>query len=170
MKKPILILTILFLTCTLSLFAQPTFQWTIGIGGIGTDAVGVSNITSAGGDIYTTGYFSATVDFNPSIGVFNLNSVGNEDIFITKLDASGNFLWAKSIGGPFDDRVRCIATDNSGNIYITGDFLSPTVDFDPGAGVFNLNSIGAYDIFIVKLDSSGNFLWAKTIGGTDFDS
>ncbi len=45
MKKQILILTILFLTYTLSLFAQPTFQWAIGIGGIGTDVVGVSNIT-----------------------------------------------------------------------------------------------------------------------------
>ncbi len=118
------------------------------------------------GNIYATGFFSDTVDFDPGPGVFNLTSVGITDIFICKLDASGNYLWAKSVGGTDYDFGISIKTDDSGNVYTTGNFLD-TVDFDPGAATYSITSMGTYDIFILKLDSSGNYIWVKTFGGQE---
>ncbi|MBL0097072.1 MAG: SBBP repeat-containing protein, partial [Bacteroidetes bacterium] len=60
---------------------------------------------------------------------------------MTKLNSSGNFVWARRFAGVENVEVLSIATDPSGNIYTTGRF-SGTVDFDPGAGVSNLSSGG----------------------------
>src|SRR5690606_29098604 len=85
------------------------------------------------------------------------------DIFVSKLDPNGNFLWAKQMGGTDNDQGISITVDTSGNIYTTGIFRN-TVDFDPGAGVYNLTAVVGNDIFISKLDANGNFLWAKQMG------
>jgi hypothetical protein len=122
----------------------------------------------ASGNVYTTGFFNLTVDFNPGPGLNTLTSVGGEDVFIQKLNPSGTFVWAKSYGGAFDDEGTGIVTDNSGNVFTIGTF-NGTVDFDPGPGVFNLTSVGSVDIFIQKLDASGNFVWAKSMGGQFID-
>ena len=118
------------------------------------------------GNVYTTGFFMGTVDFDPGLGTFNLTSIGSTDIFISKLDASGNFVWAKSMGGIGYDEVRSMVIDSLGNVYTTGNYMS-TVDFDPGLGVSNLTSAGSKNIFVSKLDASGNFIWAKSLGGGD---
>src|SRR5690606_34737555 len=97
--------------------------------------------------------------------IFNLTSNGDADIYIQKLDANGNFLWAKSLGGIDVDRVSYITTDISGNVYLTG-FFSGTVDFDPGVGVVNLTATGVIDIFILKITASGTLSWAKSCNGT----
>jgi hypothetical protein len=122
------------------------------------------------GDIYITGSFQGTVDFDPGPATFNLTSSGNTDIFITKLDGAGNFVWVKAMGGTGFDVGRSVVVDpsGSGDVYITGSF-SGSVDFDPGAGTHNLNSNGDVDIFLTKLDDAGNFVWAKAMGGTGFD-
>jgi hypothetical protein len=143
------------------------FLWAKSIGGIQTDE-GISIVVDGSGNVYTTGLFRGTVDFDPGVGTNNLTSAGDRDIFISKLDAAGNFLWAKSMGGTSIDVGNSIAVDGSGNVYITGLFFG-TVDFDPGMGTSNLTSGGSSDIFISKLDAAGNFLWAKNIGGTSFD-
>ncbi len=143
--------------------AAGNFLWAKSMGGTSND-VGLEIAVDDSGNVYTTGYFRGTADFDPGAGISNLTSVLNIDIFISKLDAAGNFLWAKSIGGIGDDRGRSIAVDGSGNVYTTGNFFG-TVDFDPGAGTSNLTSAGFNDIFISKLDAAGNFLWAKSIGG-----
>ena len=75
-----------------------------------------------------------------------------------------NFEWAKGIGGSGLDSGLSLAIDSEGNVYTTGSFQG-TADFDPGAGTFNLTSAGETDIFISKLDSQGNFEWAKNFGG-----
>jgi hypothetical protein len=120
------------------------------------------------GNVYTVGDFSATADFDPGAGMVNIDSVGLTDVFIQKLDSTGNFLWAKTFGGKGSDIAYGIALDGSNNVYTTGDF-NLTVDFDPGVGTVNLTSNGLRDIFIQKLDSSGNFVWAKVMGGTTND-
>lgn len=120
------------------------------------------------GNIFSSGYFTGTVDFDPGEGVANLTSAGGLDLFISKLDSSGNYLWAKRIGGSGGDEVASIATDRSGSVITTGSFQG-TVDFDPGTGVANLTAAGDSDIFVSKLDSSGNFVWAKRIGGSSFE-
>ena len=147
--------------------ASGNFVWAKAMGGAYLD-YGSSIALDGSGNVYTTGYFAGTVDFDPGAGVFNLTSPGSEDIFISKLDASGNFVWAKSIGGADQDNGYSIALDGSGNVYTTGYFFG-TSDFDPGAGVFNLTSAGSGDIFVSKLDASGNFVWANAMGGPNYD-
>jgi hypothetical protein len=143
------------------------FAWVKKLGGTSNDR-GRSIAVDASGNVYTTGYFQGTVDFDPGPGTFNLTSTGGYDIFISKLDASGNFVWGKQLGGTSPGQGYSIAVDASGNVYTTGLF-GGTVDFDPGPGTFNLTSAGSDDIFISKLDASGNFVWAKRMGGTDID-
>ncbi len=113
------------------------------------------------GNIYTMRYFEGTVDFDPGASVFNLSSSG-ESIFISKLNASGNFAWARQIcdGVVGIGKGRGLTTDKIGNPYVTG-YFSGNVDFDPGTTTYNLNSISQKEGFIVKLNPSGNFLWAK---------
>ncbi len=132
-------------------------------------ATGSSIQVDASGNIYVAGKFSGTVDFDPSAGAFNLTSAGQDDIFISKLDNNGNFIWAKKVGGTSTDECSSIALDATGNIYATGSF-NLTVDFDPGASVANLNSAGSRDIFMLKLDNNGNFVWAQQIGAVGSDS
>ena len=145
--------------------ANGNFIWAKSCGGKGNQ-IGQSIKVDAMGDVYTTGIFQDTIDFNPGTGVANLSAVGEEDVFILKLDANGNFLWAKSFGGIEMDRGYSIAIDAEGNVYTTGYFID-TVDFDPGTGVTNLSAVGGKDIFILKLDPNGNFVWAKSFGGTE---
>jgi hypothetical protein len=168
MKKNILLLTIIWLTTSswLSLQAQD-YVWAKRMGSTDSDA-GRDIAVDASGNVYTTGLFGGTVDFDPGAGTFNLTSAGVSDIFVSKLDASGNFVWAKSMGGATSIHEGYgIALDGSGNVYTTGLF-GGTVDFDPGAGTYNLTSAGYYNIFVSKLDASGNFVWAKGMGSTSF--
>lgn len=129
---------------------------------------GYSIFVDGPGNVYTTGVFSATADFDPGTGIFAMTSIGNDDIFVSKLNSSGGFVWAKSFGGTLVDFGYSIAVDASGNVYTTGYFYQ-TIDFDPGVGVYNLTSAGNEEIFISKLNSSGNFVWAKSMGGTGSD-
>lgn len=117
------------------------------------------------GNVYSTGWFNGTADFDPGPGTFNLLNAGvlGADIFISKLDSNGDFVWAKSMGGTFSDSGYGIAIDTSGNVYTTGSF-GGTADFDPGTGVLDLVSSGGTDIFISKLNNSGDFVWAKALG------
>ena len=119
------------------------------------------------GNVHTTGNFQDTADFDPGPGTSNLTSNGSSDVFVSKLDSNGNFVWAKNMGGGADHGLG-IEVDGSGNIHTTGIF-NGTADFDPGPGSFNLTSNGGRDVFVSKLDSDGNFVWAKSIGGAFAD-
>ena len=143
------------------------FVWAKSMGGTNNDQ-GAAIAVDSSGNIHTMGFFQGTADFDPNAGAANLTSVGLDDIFVSKLDNSGNFVWAKSMGGTSIDNGYNIAIDVSGNVYTTG-YYNGTADFDPGAGTANLTSMGSYDIFVSKLDINGNFAWAKSMGGTDFD-
>lgn len=116
------------------------------------------------GNIYATGYFSATVDFDPGPGVFNLSAVNAEDAYLAKYDTNGKLIWAKTIGDFRYQAGNDLALDANGNIYLTGIFFG-TTDFDPGPGIANLVSAGNEDIFVCKYDNTGNFIWAKGLGG-----
>jgi hypothetical protein len=147
----------------LKLDASGNLVWAKGVGSSSIDH-GFSISVDVSGNVYTTGQFVLTADFDPNGGVFNLTSVGSFDIFILKLDALGNFVWAKNIGGSASDCANSIAIDALGNIYTTGYFIG-AVDFNPNLGLFNITSLGSYDMYILKLDALGNFVWAKNIGG-----
>ena len=163
----------LLLTCApvpMVLQAQ-TFKWARSFGGPNFDT-GESIAVDASGNVYTTGDFYKTVDFDPGAGTTNLSATGTEfatDIFIQKMDASGNFKWAQSFGGTNFDIGISIAVDASGNVYTMGSFRG-TVDFDPGTGTANLTAGGGKDIFILKMDTFGNFQWARSFGAASTES
>lgn len=144
-----------------------TFDWAKQMTG-SVDEIGRSVAIDASGNVYSTGTFQGTVDFDPGAGTFNLTSAGAKDIFILKLDALGNFVWAKRIGSTSNENAYSLSLDASANIHITGDYTLP-VDFDPNVGVATLNYVGQSDVFVLKLDASGNYIWAKGFGGTNFD-
>ncbi len=124
--------------------------------------------TDTAGNIYVCGSFGGTCDFDPDSSTYNLSSFGPSDIFITKLNSTGAFIWAKSVGGSSADETTDIYVDVNGNSFITGRFRA-TADFDPDTASYNLTSNGLYDIFILKLDAQGAFCWVKSIGGSSDD-
>ncbi|HEX5001696.1 MAG TPA: SBBP repeat-containing protein [Bacteroidia bacterium] len=142
-----------------------TFVWAMQFG-LPLSTEGVSIVADEFNTVYTTGIFNGTIDLDPGPGVVNLTSAGSDDVFVSKIDAAGNFVWAKQFSGITDEIGTAIAIDHVGNVYTSGYFRSDSTDFDPGPGVYYLNSLTSdYDIFISKLDSSGNFVWAKSMGG-----
>ncbi|MBK7387821.1 MAG: T9SS type A sorting domain-containing protein [Bacteroidetes bacterium] len=164
MNRYLFILIILFS----NVYAKAqSFVWAKAMGGTKSD-YSASVAVDAAGNVYTIGYYLGTADFNPGPGTANLTAAGRSDIYISKLDAAGNFVWAKSIGGNGWDDGAGIAVDALGNIILTGHF-SGTADFDPGAGTANLTAAGDYDIFICKLDAAGDYLWAESIGNNNGD-
>lgn len=166
-KTPFLLLCLLALT---TLHGQtPLFQWAKSFVGSDNNSEGTSVTVDAAGNVLTTGLMRETTDFDPGPGTYILNSISAIDIFISKLDAAGNFLWAKQIGAIATDEGRSIVTDAAGNVYVTGVFQTEQ-DFDPGPGVFLLSpSTTNFEVFVLKLDPNGNFIWARNIGSTGGD-
>ncbi|MGQ0828855.1 MAG: gliding motility-associated C-terminal domain-containing protein [Bacteroidota bacterium] len=128
------------------------FQWAVKAGGAGADK-GLSIKADANGNTYITGFFYGTANF----GAQTIISVGVQDIFIAKYDASGILQWAKSAGGNDSDIGNGINVDPSGNVVITGEYKG-TASFG-SASLSSMNN--SIDIFTSKLDPNGNFLWAK---------
>ncbi len=139
------------------------FVWAKAVGGVGNDGSEYVALDS-GGNVYVTGDFGSTADFDPGAGTYNLTSAGGQDAFVLKLDSSGSFVWAKRVGAANNDRCKAVTLDSSNNLYTVGGFWN-TVDFDPGAGTYNLTAVGLNDAYVLKLDSSGGFVWAKAVGG-----
>ena len=135
------------------------FVWAknLGVAGASQSSGGIA--LDSNGNVYTTGYFSGTVDFDPGVGIFNLTDGG---AFVSKLNSDGDFVWAKRLGGA-ETYGNSIAVDSSGNVHTTGAY-GRTADFDPGDGVFDLvNITGIPFAYISKLDVNGNFVWAKSL-------
>ena len=117
------------------------------------------------GNLYVTGLFYETIDFDPGPGITELTSVGFDDVFVLKFSPMGNLAWAKSFGGKSVDYVQDIEIDNEGNLVIVGGCYK-TVDYDPSENVFNL-TVDVEGMYVVKLDNDGNFIWAKTMETED---
>lgn len=145
--------------------ASGNFVWGKSFGSTAND-IGYAIAVDATANVYVSGYFTGTVDFDPGAGTYTIAAFGSSDIFVLKLDAAGNFLWAKQMGGSINDEAQDLAIDNAGNIYTTG-FFNNTADFDPGTGTYTLTSTGQGDIFVSKLDANGNFVWAKNMGNAN---
>jgi hypothetical protein len=159
------LITLSFLVYTSFISFSQTLVWANTYGS--TDFDKVSDIISDEfGNIYSIGRFEGTVDFDPGTAIELKTSAGLQDIYIQKLDGDGNFVWVKTFGGSGNDLGKNISLDEMGNIITLGTF-EETCDFDPGIGIMNLSSNGKEDAFILKLNSLGEFLWAKSIGGLD---
>lgn len=139
------------------------FIWGNGIGGVLHDyAYGMS--VNAGGEIFLTGYFEDTTDFDPDTSSALLVANGGADLFVAKYETTGALAWAKRVGGVGTDKGVDVKLDTEENIYVHGNF-SGLVDFDPGPNIHEATYYGSNDIFVLILDSQGDFIRAKTIGG-----
>ncbi len=141
--------------------------WVDQIGSSGDDQVYAITI-DASGNVYVTGYFNGTVDFDPGAGVTNLASAGAADIFYGKYSSAGALTWAAVHGSIGDDAGWAIKVDGSGNVYTTG-YYNGTVDFDPGTGTNNQVSVGGDDIFLLKVAGTGSLpvlSWVESFGST----
>jgi hypothetical protein len=157
MKKIILVMVVMMMMG--SVFGQiPSWAWAKAPIGEGE---GYAVATDAANNVYITGYY-----FGPSInfGSATLPTItaGSAAVYITKYNMSGNVIWARSgTGASSQSFGTSITTDVLGNIYVTGYYYT-SITF----GAFTLTSSGSSDIFLVKYDTNGNVLWAKSEGGT----
>ncbi|MEX0598008.1 MAG: T9SS type A sorting domain-containing protein, partial [Candidatus Paceibacterota bacterium] len=134
----------------------------LGIGGVSQDFAKCLSIDDSG-NLYVSGTFAQTVDFDPGAAAFNLTSNGMNDIFLLKLNSSGAFVWARSFGGVQNDDIRTIKVLN-GSLYVSGWNMS-TCDFDPGPSIINYTPLVEIDLFISKFSFNGNLLWVRNVGG-----
>ncbi len=140
------------------------FLWATKFTGLQADQVTAVAVDNSG-NVYTTGSFAGTIDMDPGSGVLNFTATGTEDCFVTKQNADGQLIWARQVGG----EGRDIGVDPQGNVVVVGRFLG-TEDFNPSAAPFSMTSNGFNDIFVCKLNSAGNFVWARRMGGTGTDA
>jgi hypothetical protein len=176
--------------------------------------------------IYILGTFSGSnaIDFDPGLGEDFHSAESFTDIYITKMDLSGNYLWTKTKSGGKYDQVNHVEIDDIGDIYLTGywdyrehydddteaylisydpngnlgmalawsnptgwnegrglfidenhnfyvtGYFNATTDFDPDpVDIDSRNSIGGNDVFLSKFDSTGDFQWVRTWGGSGHD-
>lgn len=134
----------------------PNWQWAKGHGSTAAENISGLAVNSIG-ESYACGYYFSS---NFTLGTTTLTNNGNYDSYVAKFDVNGNPLWAKSFGGGFDDNATAIAIDGSGNSYVVGNFISSTMV----CGTTTLTNSAFGDLFIVKLDVTGNFVWAKNFG------
>jgi hypothetical protein len=139
-----------------------TVLWVRTAGYMGLD-IGKSVAVDASGNCYVTGTFSYdSIRFGNQ--VFPIADA--EDVFTVKYDSSGVVLWAAYGTGPTFSPSRSIDFDAAGNCYITGAFQGSTITF----GGITLNNAGQNDLFMVKYNSSGVVVWARSIGSTGNES
>ncbi len=112
-----------------------------------------------GGNVTITGYYYSSG--SATFGSQSISGRGSNDIFVARLDSSGNWLWAKSAGSSSSDYGHGVAMDDSGNAYVTGEYYSTSY-----FGSITLNSYSYQEAFLAKLDNTGNFVWAKRFYGS----
>ena len=147
------------------------FSWAQGFTAVGSpyQATILSSTIDSTGNIYNVGWFGGTLDIDPGPNVQNLVAVGNGNMFLLKEDSAGNIIWARHFAGMsagvYGMYGHGIDVDVYGNIYLAG-AVRDSFDVDPGPGIYNLSTNGGLQAFILKLDPSGNFIWAKTVKNT----
>lgn len=141
------------------------FDYVVSVGSSTVD-VGRSLDVDDEGNVYLTGDFMETVDFDPGPNLQNLVSNGDADAFIARYDSHGELSFVFSMGDFASDGGRSIKVDSEDNLYVVGDF-SGSLDIDPGTDVVTLSSegFGNTDFFMAKYTTSGEFVGAKSIGG-----
>lgn len=147
------------------------FRWVRMLAGKGNSISGIA-IDKNSRTLAVTGYFQDTLDFNNQLGTdLVVANPPGRNVFVAKYDTAGQFIWARNMGGGNNgtgtrNEGNAISINNEGYIFTTGVFRD-SADFDPGPGVHLLRSAvrPAENIFVSKLDSNGNHVWARAMGG-----
>jgi len=146
-----------------------TLMWAKSVGGDNLLGEWVRDIkVDATNNIYVVGYYTGTIDLDPTITAYNLVSNGNYDIYLAKYDANGNILWGHSFGGANFDYCERFEITPSGSIYMTGNFQN-VIDLDPSPSTYTVGSTGQADMFIAKYSTNGDLIFANAIGGVGTD-
>lgn len=144
--------------------ANLSLQWSQIINNTGNDGangIAVDNF----GDVYITGHFENTVDFNPSAGTDSKISNGGTDIFITKMLSDSTYDWTRVIGGQNDDVGNGIDVMEDA-IAVTGNFEGTDVNFNDSGGADLQTSYGGQNPFITMYQPNGNYFDTVTFGAT----
>lgn len=139
------------------------YVWAFSLGTSSSNDEGFGITSDPSSNVFVTGRFQNTVDFDPSASTATLTTGGNAEIFLAKYDAAGTYQWASNFGSGGADFGYAVATDATGNIYLTG-YFSSVADFDPSVGTATLSSNGGADAFLAKYNTSGAYQWAFKIG------
>jgi len=131
------------------------------LGACAWDGLGFSIAADNSDNIYVAGYFSDTVDFDPSDNIDLRTSNGDRDAYVSKFDVFGNYLWVRAWGGPEREGADGLAISSIGDVCVSGPFVG-TVDFDPGAGIYEGDFSEGQNSYLSKFDALGNLQWAQT--------
>lgn len=144
-----------------------SYSWVQFFGGSGPDRA-LAVCSDAFGNVYVTGFFTGTALFG---SVMLTSLAGSQDIFICKLNSSGVVQWAVRAGGDEDDIGYGLDVDNTGNVYVVGQFSGTGTfgSFPVTSANYPDNSGPSQDIFVCKLNSNGGFVWVKTGEASDDD-
>lgn len=146
--------------------------WAKKFGGTGNDQVrpGAMELREVDGKerLCLGGDFTGTTDFNLGAGFNGIQGSGAEDMFAACYDTDGGLIWVKSAPGSENSTafVHRLSIDSYGNVYATGQMIG-SLTFAVSGSPYLINNIGRSDVFVVKYDKNGNFIWAKTVGGID---
>ena len=147
--------------------ADGNLIWVETFGGTGADQAASVDVDSTG-NVYVSGSFRNSVGFGSGIGATILTSAGSEDAFALKLDPTGGFLWARRWGSTNGDIANGVAVTPAGNVALAGWFIE-SIDRDPGAPEDVGSNAGDTDIWVVRLDTDGNYAWGHVLGDIDTD-
>jgi hypothetical protein len=127
--------------------------------GDGIDTSYTAALDSAGNLLVGGSFNSSSISFG-AISLLNAAPT-KPDTFLVKYDPAGNVLWAKRGGGTQGDTIYRLAVDSTDSCYVTG-----FIQGSPTFGNIKLTSAGGFDAYAAKYDSSGNVLWATSLGGS----
>jgi hypothetical protein len=168
MKKIFLPSLILALLSQLINAQIPTYKWAYSIGDVSQESI-ETLATDSENNIIIGGSMYGTTDMNPTEFLKILNQIGQQDAFIEKFDKDGNVLWGLNFGGALYDGINKIITDAYDNIYAVG-YYRGNVDLNPDMVDQDLVTLhGLYDMFIVKYNKEGEYIWGHGIGGLKED-
>ncbi len=154
--------------------ADGEFLWAIGLGGPSGNDWGTSINSDSEGNIYLGGYFNIYADIDPGPEEYTVyNPLGaSSDMFITKLNPQGEFLWGGSVNGPGLEITTDMAFDEEGNLVVSGLYeFQPDFDLFEGEWIADTIPNGTYEnAYIAKYSPDGALISVKAWGSTGYDS
>jgi hypothetical protein len=145
-------------------FAQEIiFDWNKLLGNTG-NTKGLSLACDSAGFIYASGTFQGEININGTI----LNSAGERDGYLFKLDSLGNLIWSKHFSSNKNVNIYSLTINNDNDLLLLGDY-KVEVNFDTTITTNNIDTIYSSNLFIAKYNPNGDLIWAKNTGGISFE-
>ena len=137
-------------------------QWVMALRGSGSEEVRAVAAIPGTTDFVVAGTYDGSLEVP---GQPAYSSAGESDVFLARIDTDGKVVWLRVIGGAGADRVRGVAADAAGNVFVTGDFNGPTLSH-LGHTLVNADKAGlaTNDVFLAWFDVAGNHVYSTRFG------